>query len=68
MKAEVKRILKEKGKSDIFTIERLEITKQLMRHAIADDTWLKNYLSLDPLNRAEWCADHLIKLVESELI
>jgi hypothetical protein len=28
------------------------------------DTWLKNYLSLDPLNKAQWCADHLVKLVE----
>jgi len=23
------------------------------------------YLSLDPLNKAQWCADHLILFVES---
>lgn len=64
MKEETKKILKEKGKYDLFTDERFEQVKAVMKHGMTKDAWLKNYLSLDPLNKFEWCADHLIKLVE----
>lgn len=65
MKNEVKKILKEKGKLNIFTEDRYEQVKSVMKYGMTKDAWLKNYLSLDPLNKAQWCADHLIKFVES---
>lgn len=65
MKREVKSILKEKGKLSLFTDERLEMVKQVMRYGMTKDAWLKNYLSLDPLNKAQWCADHLVKFAEA---
>ncbi len=64
MKAETKKILKEQGKLDFYTDERFEQVKSVMKHGMTKDAWLKNYLSLDPLNKAQWCADHLVKLVE----
>jgi hypothetical protein len=64
MKAETKRILKEKGKLELFTDARFEKIKEVMKIGMTKDAWLKNYLSLDPLNKAEWCADHIIKCVE----
>ena len=68
MKIEVKKILKEKGKLDLFSEERYNIVKSLMNYGMTKDAWLKNYLSLDPLNKAEWCADRLIFLVERQKI
>jgi len=64
MKEEIIKILKEKGKIDLYTDERFEQIKSAMNHGMANDAWLKNYLSLDPLNKAQWCADHLVKFVE----
>ena len=64
MKSETKKILKEKGRSDLFTDDRFNIVKSVMMHGMTKDPWLKNYLSLDPINKAQWCADHLIKLVD----
>jgi len=61
MEREVKKILKEKGSLDMFTKERFELIKKTMRYGMTKDLWLKNYLSLDPLNKAQWVADHLIK-------
>lgn len=65
MKAETKKILKEKNKFNLYTDERFEQVKDVMKYGMTKDAWLKNYLSLDPLNKAQWCADHLIKFVES---
>lgn len=65
MKAEIKRILKDKGKLDLYTDERADFVRLLMATMMLKDTWLKMYLSLDKLNRAQWCADHLVKLAES---
>ena len=64
MKAETKKILKEQGKLGLFTEDRFEQVKFVMNHGMTKDDWLKDYLSLDPLNKAQWCADHLVKLVE----
>lgn len=64
MKKEVLRILKEKGKVDLFTEDRFDEIKALMRLGMAKNQWLKMYLSLDPLNKAQWCADHLILTAE----
>lgn len=65
MKEETKNLLKEKGKLDLFTEDRYEQVKAVMKHGMTKDPWLKNYLSLDPINKAEWCADHLIKFIEA---
>lgn len=65
MKEETKKALILKGKIDLFTDDRFDQVKAVMNHGMTKDAWLKNYLSLDPLNKAEWCADHLIKFVEA---
>ncbi len=64
MKSETKKLLKGKGKLDLFTEDRFNQVKEVMKYGMTQDAWLKNYLSLDPLNKAEWVADHLIKFVE----
>ena len=64
MKAEVIKILKEKGLLVLFTDQRYITVKDLMRVAMKKDNWLKNYLSLDPLNKSQWIADYIVKLVE----
>lgn len=64
MKIDTKKILKEQGKLDLFTEERFEQVKAVMKHGMTKDAWLNNYLRLDPLNKAQWCADHLVKFVE----
>ena len=64
MKSETKKILQERGKIDLFTEDRFLQVKAVMEHGMTKDAWLKNYLSLDPLNKAQWCADHLINFVE----
>lgn len=61
MERDVKKILKESGNENVFTKERFELMKQTMRYGMKRDEWLKNYLSLDPLNKAQWVADHLVK-------
>jgi hypothetical protein len=63
-KKETKKILKEHGKLYLFTEDRFEQVKAVMKHGMTKDAWLKKYLSLDPLNKAQWCADHLVKFVE----
>jgi hypothetical protein len=65
MKAETIKILKEKCKLDYFTEYRYEQVKAVMKYGMLKDKWLMTYLSLDPLNKAQWCADHLILFVES---
>ena len=62
MKIEVIKILKEKDKLEVFTEERFELVKKTMLYGITKDLWLKTYLSLDPLNKAQWVADQLLKL------
>lgn len=64
MKTETKRILKERGKLGLFTEERFAKTKEVMKINMTKDLLLKNFLSLDPLNKAKWCADHLILFVK----
>ena len=61
MEREVKKIFKKENSLDVFTKERFELVKKTMRYGITKDLWLKTYLSLDPLNKAQWVADHLIK-------
>ncbi len=64
MKEETKKILKAKGKLDLYTDERFEQVESVMKYGMIKDAWLENYLSLDPINKSEWSADHLVKLVE----
>jgi len=64
MKADVLKILKEVGRDDIFTETRYQTLRDVMKIGIKKDEWLKMYLSLDPLNRAQWIADHMIKYVD----
>jgi len=59
MKREIKSILKEQGKLELFSDDKFEQVKALMKYAMTQDSWLKMYLSLDPLNKAQWCADHI---------
>jgi hypothetical protein len=65
MKRETKKILKEQGKLDLFTEDRFKEIKAVMKYGMTKNVWLKTYLSLDPLNKSQWCADHLVKLVEN---
>jgi len=64
MKKEVIRILKSKGLFDYFNEVRYKLTVEVMKHGMTKDLWLKEYLSLDPLNKAEWISDHLIIFVD----
>lgn len=64
MKSETKNILKERGKIELFTDDRYNQVKELMQYSVKKDKWLKMYLSLDPINKAQWNADHLIMLTE----
>lgn len=64
MKEDVKKILKTKGRLDLFTDERYKLTVEVMKHGMTKDVWLKQYLSLDPLNKAQWIADHLIIFID----
>lgn len=64
MRTEVKKLLKEKGKLDLFTDTRFEKVKAMMQFGMRVDRQLKNLLSLDPLNKAQFVADHIIRLVE----
>lgn len=57
--------LSEKGKPEIFTDERYQTVKQVMQHGMKQDAWLNNYLRLDPLNKAEWIADHMVLLCDA---
>ena len=68
MKKEVIKLLKEKGKEKLFTEDRWGIIKELVGFAMKKDLFLKNYLSLDPLIKAQWMADHLILLSEQNKI
>lgn len=63
MKREVLKILKENGKLDFYTNSRYYQVVEVMKYGMKQDAWLKNYLSLDPLNKAQWVADHIISLV-----
>ena len=62
MKKEVKRILKEQGNLDFYTDLRFDLVKSAMKDGIKKDDWLKNYLSLDPLNKAQWVADNIVRI------
>lgn len=61
MKSEVRKILKEKNISYVWNEDSYELMKQMMKYAVTQDAWLKNYLSLDPLNKSQWIADHMEK-------
>lgn len=62
MKRDVKKIMIESKTIETYSDSRFEVVKALMKQAIKRDAWLKNYLSLDPLNKAQWCADHIQRL------
>lgn len=64
LKSGTKKILEDQGKLELFTDDRFEQVKAVMEYGMSKDLWLKNYMSLDPINKAKWCADHLVKLAE----
>lgn len=64
MKKEILLCLKKKGKESLFTDERHGVMKELVKIAMKKDAFLQSYLSLDPLNKADWMADNLILLAE----
>lgn len=61
MKKEVKKYLKENGHPDLFSEERYSIIKKYMKLASCKNLQLKTYLSFDPLNKAQFVGDHMIK-------
>lgn len=65
MKKEVIKFLKEKGKESLLTQGRWGIINELVKIAMKKDPFLKSYLSLDPLNKAQWMADHIILFSEN---
>jgi hypothetical protein len=64
MKKEIKRILKERGKTHLYSEHRWEIIKEFVKLGMKKDPWLNNYLKLDPLNKAQFAADNLIMFAE----
>lgn len=68
MKRIVLSILKEKNQLEYFSEEKYRIVVDTMKHGMKKDKWLNNYLSLDPLNKAQWISDHLVSLSEQNLI
>jgi hypothetical protein len=68
MKNEVKIILKERGKCDLFTEDRYGIVKELMKLSMKKDKMLRSFLSIDPYYKTKFIADHIIKLTESKQI
>lgn len=61
MKQEVKRMLKERNMYEIYSEEKYLKVKEFMKRVCEKDEWLKHYLSLDPLNKAEWVCHHIVE-------
>jgi hypothetical protein len=61
MKKHVQRILKENGQGNLFTDDRYKAMLNIMKVAVRFDKQLETFLSLDPLNKAQFIADHIIK-------
>lgn len=68
MKAQVIKILKEKGKADLFTDDRFDTVRRFMKYSMQINAPLNQYLILDPLNKAQYVAGHIIKLFDLKLI
>jgi hypothetical protein len=68
MKKEVKNILTENGKINLYTEERFNVVKDLMKLSMKKDVTLKSFLSIDPYYKAKFIADHIIKLASENLI
>ena len=64
MKRQILKALKEKGRANIFTLERYDKMKGVMKYGMTQDAWLKNYLELDPQNKVDWMVDHFILLTD----
>jgi hypothetical protein len=68
MKKEVKKILKENGKIDLFTEERYKTITEYMKLCRKKSKAISTYLSFDPDNRSKFIADHIILFVDQKLI
>jgi len=68
MKKEVKNILKENGKIDLYTDDRFNVVNELMKLSMKKDVTLKSFLSIDPYYKAKFVADHIVKLSSENLI
>ena len=62
MKSEVKHMLKYSGYNYVFSEDRYNAVKRIMKRSMATNRPLREYLSLDTLNRATWIANHMKKL------
>lgn len=68
MKVELKLELKEKGRLEIFTDERYDICKDVMKYATSRDKVLKGYLGISVDFRVAFIADNMIRLVDLKKI
>ena len=68
MKKEVKEILKEAGKLELFTEDRFETVKELMKLGMKQSPQLKGLLSIDPYYKSKYIADYIILLVGNKSI
>lgn len=64
MKIEVKKELKDQGKEDLFTDERYEFIKSLMKNDYRKNIPLRGYLAIDPAHKVKYIVDHIIKFYE----
>jgi hypothetical protein len=65
MKSEVKIIMKEKGKLDLFTEQRYSTVKNLCKIAMEQNIIIKLLIMQGRFYKSPWIADNLIHLVES---
>jgi len=52
MKLETIKILKEKGKFDLYTEERYDLVKSVMNYGMTKDAWLKISMDCGSINNA----------------
>ena len=64
MKRDVQSILSARGRGDIFSHARYDQVKEVMKFGMKQSLPLKEFLNLDPLNKAQFIADHIIILVD----
>lgn len=65
MKRDVGIALKERGRPELFTESNFGIVREVMKLGMKEDEWLNMYLNLDPLNKVDWIADHIVKLYDA---
>jgi hypothetical protein len=64
MEVQVKQLLKEKGKLNLFTDHKYELAKRALRFYAKTNKPFKEYVKLDPMNRADFLCHMIIKISE----